>query len=166
MLPHRVACSDHPNNHCSAQGPQPQLCNMNTWAKSFQAAKYQDACSAQRGARDFSPPAVSPRPAREVHALAGNSVRCSLATYFGLSACGKDSAVIPSGWFFPLPIRLNVQFYKWRILTPQFLTLILRAYYTLLGLRMSYLDPEGGKKELAGGKKKRSIKHVLIRLQD
>lgn len=57
-----------------------------------------------------------------------------------------------------------MHFYKQRVLPPQFLTLILRGYYTLLGLRMSYLDPEGGKRELAG--KKRNVKHVLIRLQD
>lgn len=56
-----------------------------------------------------------------------------------------------------------MQLSKQRVLTPEFLTLILRRYYTLLGLRMSHLDSAGGKRELAG--EKRNMKHVLIKLQ-
>lgn len=103
------------------------------------------------------PPALFPHPTREVHALVANLVRCSLATDFGPSACleGKRGN-IPR--FFFLPIRVNMPFYKWRVLTPQFLTLILRGYHTLLGLRMPYLDSEGGKRELAA--EKRNIKRA------
>lgn len=67
----------------------------------------------------------------------------------------------PGGFF--LLIRVNMQLSKQSLLTPEYLTLILRRYYTLFGLRMSYLDSAGGKRELAG--EKRNTKHVLIKLQ-
>jgi len=53
---------------------------------------------------------------------------------------------------FSLPARANLQSYKWRVAFFQFLTLILRRYYTLLVLRMSCFDPERRKRELVGEK--------------
>lgn len=83
--------------------------------------------------------------------------RCTLWPCCGVSACQKDTAAHPRGFSCPLELTCSSTN---RVPTPPFLTLIFRRYYTLFGLRMSYLDSGGGKRELAG--EQRNIKHVLV----
>lgn len=136
MLCHPSAHSDHP----VVTGLQPLLCHTSTWGRELQTLGCW-SCPAHSSSR-----------------LTSSKGGARSGTCFGVSACQKDTAAHPRGFSCPLELICSSTN---RVPTPPFLTLIFRRYYTLFGLRMSYLDSGGGKRELAG--EQRNIKHVLVR---
>lgn len=138
VLCHPSAHSDHPNNPCG----------------------YRDAATAvqhQHTGQRIPNTGMLVLPSTEQTWAHIQQGRCTL-WHLLWSICLPGHCSTSLGIF--LPFGVNMQLYK-QVPTPPFLTLIFRRYYTLIGLRMSYLDSGGGKRELAG--EQRNIKRVLIR---